>query len=107
MNREMKRVISKYFFTTGVISCIILLFCGCITASQRSAYNAYLTRYSVISMKSEGESLKMQGFEKDINLQLPGKEQTEKLRRCMRFSPFASVVFFGECLEEMLQSFSD
>ena len=107
MNREMKRVTEKYFFTVGVISCIILLFCGCITASQRSAYNAYLTEYSVISMKSEGEKLKMQGLEKDIIFPMPEKEQTEKLRRYMRFSPLASVVFFGECLEEILQSFYD
>lgn len=107
MNREMKHIIRKYFFTVGVISCIILLFCGCITASQRSAYNAYLTPYSVISMKSEGEKLKMQGLEKDIALPLPEKEQMERFRRYMKFSPLASVVFFGECLEEMLQSFSE
>ena len=107
MNREMKRITEKYFFTTGVIGCIILLFCGCITASQRSAYNAYLTEYAVISMKGEGEKLTVKGPERDITLTLPGEEKEERLKRIMRFSPLASVVFFGESLEEIIKSFSD
>ncbi len=98
MNSEMKRLIGKFFFTNAVISCVILFFCGSITAAQRTAYNTYLKEYAVLSMVSSGQQLKMEGLSKDISFTLPEKTQIRSLVRFMKLTPFASVIFFGESL---------
>ncbi len=105
MNAEMKRILGKFIFTNAVIACVILFFCGSITAAQRTAYNAYLKEYAVLSMVNRGQQVEMEGFSREISFTLPQKAQMQKLVRCMKLTPLASVIFFGESLEEISEEF--
>lgn len=98
MNKEMKNLLGKFFFTNVVISCLILFLCGSITAAQRTAYNTYLKNYAVVSMKSEGKKVKMEGFSKEIYFTHPEKTKLEKLKRYLKITPFASLVYFVESI---------
>lgn len=100
MNKEMKKLLGKFFFVNVVISCMILLSSGSITAAQRTAYNAYLREYAVLSMNSEGEKVKMQGLSRDISFTVPEKGEIEKFGRYLKLTPFASVVFLLEAITD-------
>ncbi|MBQ8503293.1 MAG: hypothetical protein IJ491_03335 [Clostridia bacterium] len=103
MNKEMKRLFGKFFFVNVIIACMILFCCGCITAKQRTSYNAYLREYAVLSMKSEGERVKMEGLSREIAFTLPQKQEIEKLGRYLKLTPLASTVFFIESADAVMQ----
>ncbi len=102
MYKEMKNLIGQFLFFSVVIACVVLFFCGSITAAQRTAYNAYLREYAVLSMSNQGEKVKMEGLSKEISFTVPEKAQVEKYFRYMKLTPLASVVFFFESAEDIL-----
>lgn len=103
MNSEMKRMFSKFIFMNTAIACALLFFCGSITVSERTAYNTYLRQYAVLSMKSEGEKVELQGLKENITFTLPEKEEIEKFGRYMKLTPLASAVFFCESVYDTAQ----
>lgn len=101
MNKEMKRLLRGFFLSCTVISCSLLLFCGSVTAAQRTAYNTYLKEYAVLSMVSQGEKIKMRGFSEEVELHFPSRAETEKVKRYLKLTPFACVIFFCESAADL------
>lgn len=107
MNKEMKRLMRGFFFSCTVISCLLLLFCGSVTAAQRTAYNTYLKEYAVLSMVSQGERVKMEGFSEDIVFDFPSENERERVKRYLRLTPFACAVFFYESAVNLAGKIAD
>lgn len=107
MNKEMKRLLRGFFLSCAVISCCLLLFCGSVTAAQRTAYNTYLKEYAVLSMVNQGEKVKMKGFSEEVVLDFPSKAETEKVKRYLKLTPLASLVFFYESAVNLAQEIAE
>lgn len=107
MNREMKRLLRGFFFSCTLISCSLLLFCGSVTAAQRTAYNTYLREYAVLSMVNQGETVKMKGFSEEVELKFPSEAELETAKRYLKLTPFASVVFFCESVADLAIKIAD
>lgn len=97
----MKALLGKFLFTNAVIACALLLFCGAATVSQRTAYNIYLKEYAVLSMVNEGRAVKMQGLPGELTFFLPEKNQLADVGKYLKFTPFATTVFFLEKAEDI------
>jgi len=104
MNKEMKRLLRGFFLSCTVISCALLLFCGSVTAAQRTAYNTYLKEYAVLSMVNQGEKVKMKGLPQDVVFDFPSEAEAEKVKRYLKLTPFASAVFFYESVVRLASS---
>ncbi|MBR3815273.1 MAG: hypothetical protein IKJ27_00955 [Clostridia bacterium] len=102
MLKETKRLLTVFCFVNTVIICAVAFFCGTLTASEKTAYNIYLREYSVLSMINTSESINMDVNGKSLTVNLPPKDKLDKLRRYLKLTPFATVVYFGEMLEEIL-----
>ncbi len=107
MNKEMKRLLRGFFLSCTVISCFLLLFCGSVTAAQRTAYNTYFKQYAVLSMVSQGEKVKMEGLAEEVVFDFPSKAEREKVRRYLKVTPFASVVFFCESTVSLVKEIAE
>lgn len=107
MNKEMKHLLRGFFLSCTIISCSLLLFCGSVTAAQRTAYNTYLKEYAVLSMVSQGETVKMKGFNEDVVFDFPSKNEWEKAKRYLRLTPFACAVFFYESAVNLVQEIAE
>ncbi len=107
MNKEMKRLLRGFFLSCTVISCSLLLFCGSVTAAQRTAYNTYLKEYAVLSMVSQGEKVKMKGFSEEVVLKFPSKAEREKVKRYLKLTPFACALFFYESAVNLAEEITE
>lgn len=102
MFQETKKLLTKFCFINTVIICTVTFFCGTLTASEKTAYNIYLREYSVLSMVNTSKSINMDVDGKSFTVNLPPKDKLDKLRRYLKLTPFATAVYFGEMLEEIL-----
>ncbi len=100
MLKEAKRQLALFCFTNTVIACCIIFLCGTLTASQKTAYNIYLREYSTLTLAGTPQGLDMRLDERTIAFSLPDEQQREKLRRYLKLTPLASVVFLGETVEK-------
>ena len=68
MNKEMKKIFSRYLLRSVVLTCLLCLCAGAVTAKQRSEYNSYFTPYAVMSLKSSGEKITVTVDDNDYSL---------------------------------------
>ncbi len=100
MYKQAKALFRKYCFITTVIGCAVMFCCGTLTASQKTAYNIYLKKYSVMSMTNTSQRVGINIDGEDYSLTLPDKERAEEVKRLLKFTPLAPFVFLIETLSE-------
>ena len=94
--KHCRSLFRKYCLSTTVIGCIILFFCGTLTASQKTAYNIYLKKYSVMSMTNTSQSVNLKIDGESWSLSLPDKEKAAQTVRLMKFTPLAPLILLIE-----------
>ena len=104
MYKESKKQVAYFCFVNTVIACVIIFLCGTLTASQKTAYNIYLREYSLVTVAASSSSVNMELDGKTVALNFPDEEKRERLRRYLKLTPIASVVFLAESVENQ---FSD
>ena len=93
MNDEMKKLISRFLFTSVVICCIGMLFSGSITASQKSAKNTFDKAYAVMNIKGSKEKININVGEKKFSLDLNIKERLTEYEDYILLTPLASIYY--------------
>lgn len=107
MNDEMKKILSKYMLYCVVITCLLCLCAGVVTAKQRSEYNSYFTPYAVLSVKNMGSEVNISLDERSYRFDLSKVKDLAQYRRYLYFTPFSCTVFFFESIYEFFSSFKD
>ena len=107
MNDEMKKILSKYMLSCVVITCLLCLCAGAVTAKQRSEYNSYFTPYAVLSVKNVGSEVNISVDERSYSFDLSRVKDLAQYRRYLYLTPFSCTVFFFESIYEFFSSFKD
>ena len=107
MNDEMKKILSKYMLYCVVITCLLCLCAGAVTAKQRSEYNSYFTPYAVLSVKNMGSEVNISLDERSYSFDLSRVKDLAQYRRYLYFTPFSCTVFFFESIYDFFSSFKD
>ena len=107
MNSEMKKILSKYMLSCVVVTCLLCIGAGAVTAKQRSEYNSYFTPYAVLSVKTIGQGINVSVDDKSYTLDLGEVKDLGKYRKYLYFTPFSCTVFFFESIYEFFSSFKD
>ena len=107
MNDEMKKILSKYMLSCVVVTCLLCLCAGAVTAMQRSDYNTYFTTYAVLSVKAVGESISVSVDDRSYSLDTNIIKDLLQYRKYLYFTPFSCTVFFFESIYEFFSSFKD
>ena len=96
MNDEMKKLLSRFLFTSVIICCLGLLASGSITASQKSAKNIFDRVYAVMSMKSSSDKLEINMGEEKFTLNINIADKIKRYEDYIILTPLASVYYFGK-----------
>ena len=107
MNGEIRKILSEYMLTSVVITCLLCLCAGAVTAKQRNEYNSYFTPYAVMSVKTAGESVNINVDDRSYSLDLGKIKELNQYRKYLYFTPFSCTVFFFESIYEFFSSFKD
>ena len=107
MNDEMKKILSKYMLSCVVVTCLLCLCAGAVTAKQRSDYNTYFTTYAVLSVKTAGEGISVSIDDRSYSFDTGIVKDLIKYRKYLYFTPFSCTVFFFESIYEFFSSFKD
>ena len=102
MYKEAKKQLAAFCFVNTVIACVIIFLCGTLTASQKTAYNIYLREYSVLTLAGNSERVDMNIDGDSVTVELPDGEKKEKLRRYLKLTPLAPLVFLAETVANQL-----
>ena len=97
----MKKLLSRFLFTSVIICCLGLLTSGSITASQKSAKNAFDRAYTVMSVKSSSEGLEISVGEKAYNLRMNAAGKIKEYGDYILLTPLSSVYYLAECISEL------
>ena len=107
MSREMKKILSVFLLKCVVLTCLLCLCAGAITAKQRSDFNSCFTPYAVLSVKNIGQGINVQLDDKSYSLDFDKIKALKKYKDYLYFTPFSCSVFFFESLYEFFSSFKD
>ena len=107
MNDEMKKILSKYMLYCVVITCLLCICAGAVTAKQRSEYNSYFTPYAVLSVKTMGNQVNINVDEQSFAFDFGKVKDLGEYRKYLYFTPFSCTVFFFESIYEFFSSFKD
>lgn len=103
MNDEMKKILSRFLFSSVLICCLGLLASGSITASQKSAKNTFDKAYAVMSIKSTNEKIEVNMGEKNFTLKLGLGEKIKEYEDYIILTPLASVYYLGRVIGEIAE----
>ncbi len=104
MNDEMKKILSRFLFTSVLICCIGLLASGSITASQRSAKNTFDKAYAVMNIKNTKDTIEINVGKKKYALSFNISDKIKRYEDYILLSPFASVYYFGQTCHRLFES---
>ena len=107
MNDEMKKILSKYMLSCVIVTCLLCLCAGAVTAKQRSEYNSYFTPYAVLSVKTVGQGINVNVDDKIYSLDFGKLKGIEEYKNYLYFTPFSCAVFFFESIYDFFSSFKD
>lgn len=107
MNNHIKKILSEYMLKCVIVTCVLCLCAGVVTAKQRSEYNSKFTPYAVLSVKSVGDELNVNIDDRSYSLDLGKAKELEKYRKYLYFTPFSCVAFFFDSIYEFFSSFKD
>lgn len=105
MNREMKKILSRYFFSCVIVTCLLCFCTGIITAKQRSEYNSYFTPYAVMTLKSSNNKIDLRVDEKQYTVDMSDLKGLSKYHNYLYFTPFSCGVFFFESFFSLFSTF--
>ena len=104
MNDEMKRLLSRFLFSSVLICCLGLLASGSITASQKSAKNTFDKAYAVMSIKNTGKNVEINLGEERYNFELSISDKIKKYEDYIMLTPAASLYYFADSTRELINS---
>lgn len=104
MNEEMKKILSRFFLVSVIITCITLVGAGTLTAKQRSEYNSYRTEYAVLTLKTQKGRIDLSVDDKQYSLDFSGFRKAEEHKQWLYFTPFSTLFFFGESVYEIFSA---
>ena len=107
MNNHIKKILSEYMLKCVIVTCVLCLCAGAVTAKQRSEYNSKFTPYAVLSVKSAGDELNVNIDNRSYSIDLGKAKEFEKYRKYLYFTPFSCVAFFFDSIYEFFSSFKD
>ena len=107
MNREMKKILSAFLLKSVVLTCLLCLIAGAITAKQRSDFNSYFTPYADMTLNSTSDAISMTVDGKNYSLDFSELKSLGRYRNYLYFTPFSCTVFFFESIWEFFSSFKD
>ena len=96
MNKEMKKIVSKFLLYCVILTCLLCLTAGAVTAKQRSEFNSYFTPYAVLTVKNTSRGITLRVDEKDYRIDLSKLKDLSVYRNYLYFTPFSAAVFFFE-----------
>ncbi len=102
MNDEMKKILSRFLFVSVLICCLGILASGSITASQKSAKNAFDRAYAVMSIKNIGKSVEINMGEEKYNFEISIGDKMKEYEDYIMLTPVASVYYFADSLKELI-----
>lgn len=105
MNKEMKKILSRYLMVCVVLTCLMCLMAGAVTAKQRSEYNSYFTPYAVMSLKSNDESITISVDDNDYSFSFDSLKKLRPYRKYLYFTPFSCGIFFFESILSIFSTF--
>ena len=101
MNDEMKKLLSRFLFTSVLICCLGLLASGGITASQKSAKNAFDKAYTVMSIKNTGSNIEIRVGEEEYGWNISLPEKIKKYEDYILLTPLSGIYYFGKCVKNI------
>ena len=105
MNKEMKKIFSKYIFRCVIITCLLCFCAGIVTAKQRSEYNTYFTPYAVMTLKNTADTIDITVDEKQYSLDMSKIKALEKYRNYLYFTPISGTLFFFDSIFSLFTTF--
>ena len=105
MNKEMKKILSRYIFRCVIITCLLCFCAGIVTAKQRSEYNTYFTPYAVMTLKNTADTIDLTVDEKHYSLDISKVKNLAKYRNYLYFTPFSCGVFFFDSFFSLFSTF--
>lgn len=105
MNKEMKKMLSKYIFRCVIITCCLCFCAGIVTAKQRSEYNTYFTPYAVMTLKSNNETIGLSVDEKLYSLDMSKIKGLASYRDYLYFTPISGAIFFFDSILLLFSTF--
>ena len=105
MNKELKKILSRYLTVCVVLTCLMCLMAGAVTAKQRSEYNSYFTPYAVMSLKSNNESITLSVDDKAYSFDFSSLKKLKPYRKYLYFTPFSCSIFFFESVLSIFSTF--
>lgn len=107
MNKEMKKIISGFLFYCFILTCLLCLSAGAVTAKQRSEFNSYFTPYAVLTVKNTNNEISLSVDENNYSFDLSELKRLSEYRNYLYFTPFSSVVFFAESFFDFLSPLNE
>ncbi len=102
MNDEMKKILSRFLFTSVLICCLGLLVSGSITASQKSAKNAFDRAYAVMSIRNTGKSVEINMGDEKYNFEVSIGDKIKEYEEYIMLTPVAVIYYFTDSLKELI-----
>lgn len=107
MNNEMKKILSRYIFRCVVLTCVLCLCAGVVTAKQRSEYNTYFTPYAVMSLKSSSEKITVTLDDDAYSFSFDEVKKLAPYRKYLYYTPFSCATFFFESILSVFGTFKE
>lgn len=105
MNNEMKKILSRYLLACVILTCIMCLLAGTVTAKQRSEYNSYFTPYAVMTLQSSNEKITVTVDDTDYSFSFDSFRELLPYRKYLYFTPFSCLTFFLESVLSVFNTF--
>ncbi len=107
MNKEMRKLVSRFLFYCVVLTCLLCLSAGAVTAKQRSEFNSYFTPYAVLTVKNTNSEISLSLDEKNYSFDFKELKSLSKYRDYLYFTPFSTAVFFFESFFDFLGALNE
>ena len=105
MNNHIKKILSEYMLKCVIVTCVLCLCAGAVTAKQRSEYNSYFTPYAVMTLKNTADTIDLTVDEKQYSLDMSKIKGLKKYRNYLYFTPISGTLFFFDSIFSLFNTF--
>ena len=98
---EIKNLVRRFLFVSGIIGCVLLFFCASITAKQRTEYNMYLSSYSVVTLKNQNKKLDMRVDRRQYSFDYSFLQNARQYEQYLAFSHLGSGYYLLKTAKEL------
>lgn len=103
----MKKLLSRFLFTSVIICCMGLLASGSITASQKSAKNTFDKAYAVMSIKNTGSGIEVNVGKDKYSFNMNLTDKIKKYEDYILLTPIAGIYYFGDSLRDLITEIAE